>query len=65
MGHVKFRKMQIILYVERGSFFKIKLESFKLPRSVFSKLEISMVLIELFVVFLNGIFSLSCRGKWE
>ena len=34
--------------MERRSSYKIKLESFKLPRSVFSRLEISMV--ELFVV---------------
>ena len=39
--------------MERRSFFKMKLESFKSPRSMFSKLQISMVLIELFVVFLN------------
>ena len=47
---------------KRQSFFKIKLESFKLPKSVFHRLEISMVLTELFVVFLNGIFSCD---KWE
>ena len=50
MGHVNFRKMQILLYMERRSSYKIKLESFKLPRSVFSRLEIFMVLMEFFVV---------------
>ena len=44
--------------MERRTFFKIKLESFNLPGSVFSRLIIKE-LIELFVVFLNGIFSLS------
>ena len=63
--HVNFRKTSIVLYMKRRSFFIIKLQSFKLRRSVFSRLEISKVLIALFVVFLNGIFSLSCRGKWE
>ena len=50
MGHLNFRKMQILLYMEKPTSYKIKLESFKLPRSVFSRLEISMVLIELFVL---------------
>ena len=47
-GYVNFRKM--LLYMKRQSFYKINLESFKLPRSVFSKLEISMVLMDFFVV---------------
>ena len=36
--------------MECRSFYKIKLKSIKLPRSVFSRLEISMVLMEFFVV---------------
>ena len=51
--------------MERRSFFKVKIESFKLTRSVFSSLEISMVLIELFVVLSNGIFTLNYGSKWE
>ena len=56
--------------MERRSSYKIKLESFKLPRSVFSSLEISIVLMEFFdgifqclilkIFLFNGIFSLSC-----
>ena len=45
--------------------YKIKLESLKLPRSVFSRLEIFMVLMNFSWYLLNGIFSLCCRGKWE
>ena len=46
----------------------IKLESFKLPRSVFSRLKISMVLMEVFVVsckwnFFLGIFSSSWQVR--
>ena len=36
--------------MEKRSSYKIKLESFKLPRSLFSRLEIFMVLMELLVV---------------
>ena len=36
--------------MEKQSPYKIKLESFKLPRSLFSRLEIFMVLMELLVV---------------
>ena len=36
--------------MERQSFYKIKLDSFKLPRAVFSRLQISMVLMEFFVI---------------
>ena len=36
--------------MECRSFYKMKLKSIKLPRSVFSRLEISMVLMEFFVV---------------
>ena len=40
-GECKFYKDgNSILYMERQSSYKIKLESFKLPRSVFSRLEI-------------------------
>ena len=34
--------------MERQSFKKIKFESFKLPKSVFSRLEISMALMGIF-----------------
>ena len=40
--------------MERQSSYKIKLESFKFPRSVFSRQEISMVLIEFLVVSVKG-----------
>ena len=36
--------------MERGSFYKIKLELFKFPRSLFCWLEIFMVLMEFFMV---------------
>ena len=39
------------------------LEPFKLPRSVFSRLKTSMALMEFSWYLLNGIFSLSYRGK--
>ena len=42
--------------MEKPPSHNIKLESFKLPRSLFSRLEVPMVLMEFFV---------SDRGKWE
>ena len=44
---------------ESQSFYEIKLLSFKLPKSVFSRLEMSTVLMEFLWYLLNGIFSLS------
>ena len=65
MRHVDFRKMSIVSYKEIRSFFQIKFVSFKLPRSVFSRLEISMVLMEFFAATFEYNLSLSCRSKWE
>ena len=57
-GACKSQKdVNVVLHMKKRLFFKIKPESFKLPKSMFSRIEISMVFIELFVVFLNGIFS--------
>ena len=43
-----------------------KTVTFQIPRPVFTRLEISMVLMEVFQqCFLNGIFSLNSRGKFE
>ena len=40
--------------MERESSHKIKLESFILPRSVFSRLEIFMVVMKFFVIFFKS-----------
>ena len=62
-GACKFQKDVNRIYKERQSSFKIKLQSFKLPRSVFSILEISMILIELFVVSFK--WNLFFELPWE
>ena len=50
-----------MLYKETRSSYKTKLESFKLPRSVFSRLEIFMVIMEVLVlsIFLEDLLTLS------
>ena len=48
--------------MERRSSYKIKLESFKLPRSVFSRLKISMILKEFLVVFFLQVAVVSWNG---
>ena len=52
--------------MERRSIFKIKFDSFKPPRSVFSRLKTPLTLIQFFVVSVTwNHFALSCCGKWE